>query len=113
VGSVKLGVQELDDRPMNLVETIMFLFTIKPHVPSIIEGIQESPLAMVTSLIDSIREKDPEDITRLLAMLYHSDADTFYDKTIKPPDLVLAILGGFQKNDVFDLLRIGMRLGIV
>lgn len=113
MGLVKLGAQELDDRPMNLNEAIMFLFTIEPYVPVILQGLQQSPIDMVISLVDSIREKDPEDITYLLAMLYHSDADTFFDKTIESSDLLVAIMKGFESNRILEMLRAGMRLGIV
>lgn len=113
MGSVKLGAQELDDRPMNLNEAVMFLFLVKPYVPSILHGMQRSPLDMVIDLLDMVREKEPEDVTRLLAMMYHSDADTFVDKAIKPDELVMAIMSGFEKNKIFDMLRAGMRLGIV
>lgn len=113
MGSIKLGVQELDDRPMNLNEAIMFLFTIEPYALVILHGLQKSPLDMVMDLLDSIRKKDPEDVTRLLAMLYHSDAETFFDKTIESSDLVVAIMRGFEKNRIIEMLRAGMRLGIV
>lgn len=113
MGSIKLGTQELDDRPMNLHETVVFLFLIEPYVPAMLQAITESALDMLKALLEAIRDRDPDDLPRLLAMLYHSDAEAFFDETIKPDELSIAVLAGLQANQFPHLIRAGIRLGII
>lgn len=113
MGTIKLGAQELDDRPMNLHEAIFFLYIIEPYTSAMIAGMSESVLSMITSGLNAMKDRDTDDVTRMLAMLFHSDADTFVDSTIRGSDLLHALILAFEKNKIFDLLRAGMRLGII
>jgi hypothetical protein len=98
---------------MDLYELSAFMFMLKPYVDELIGGMEKGPIEMLQGLMQKVSGRDPADIFRLLAMMYHVDAVTFeYDKSIKPSELVSAFVDGFSENKLPDMIQSGFALGL-
>jgi len=110
IDTISWAGKELQVTPMNPMEAAMVMFVLKPYA-HIFREETELP-ELIQRLIDSVKEKDPADIFRLLAYMLHEDADALISEHVGGSDVIVALAKCFEINSVPLLTKIAYELGI-
>ncbi len=110
IDTISIAGQEHELSPLDIWEATELLFVFKPYI-HLFDG-ESDVYEFVKRFATEAQEKGPHDPFRVLAFMYHADADSFISEITTGEEILEALTTGLVFHEVKTLMEFGSLLGI-
>jgi len=110
IDTISIAGQEYTLSPLDIWEATELLFVFKPYIHLFDE--KDDVHEFVKRFATEAQEKGPHDPFRVLAFMYHVDADNLISEATTGEEILEALTTGLIFHEVKTLMEFGSLLGI-